>query len=549
MDPLVPFLRPRVSAGIQIAKGNCGGLVPAVRDNGGSMRDLALVDSEASRIDEPGALAAVRARIAGRFGLVPSFFMMARAEPPIVESMFSMVEFTYFDAPLPSLFKERLFVYVSRFCSVPYCMARHCAFLLGSGNVSGDPDAEGVSVAEAVTLLQTPFPDAAARDGLLLDLCAAPGPLERWPAQGSALSETVLFAAAVVFVMPQEHKPLLAELERVLGARDYNYLMLFLGFIRFAHFWTESHPQLRVEDDIDRLLSEQRELAQWVTGYSVQVENEVAEAKAELRELTLLRTQAAKSEKDMVALREEVTARTRDAQVALAESRAKATFVTTLSHELRTPLNAVVGYTELLEAGLGGPLDEKGMTYLARIKATARQQQQIIDEILSFARLEGGGETVRCEVVSMDALFEELHAVITPLAEARGLTFTTNVPSALGRFTADPGKVRQILLNLLGNAVKFTPAGAIELSVVEVRDALVFSVTDTGPGIRPEDRERIFEPFTQLDAGETREYGGTGLGLAITKRLVELLHGDISAHARDGGGSVFVVALPFQCAT
>jgi signal transduction histidine kinase len=513
------------------------------------MRDLALVSSETSRIDEPGALAAVQARIAGRFGLVPSFFMMACAEPPIVESMFSMVEFTYFDAPLPSLFKERLFVYVSRFCSVPYCMARHCAFLLGDGNVSGDPDAEGVSVLEAVALLKTPFPDAAARDDLLVALRAVPGPLERWPAQGSALSETVLFAAAVVFVMPQEHKPLLAELERVLGARDYNYLMLFLGFIRFAHFWTESHPQLRVEDDIDRLLSEQRELAKWVTSYSVQVENEVAEAKTELRELTLLRAQAAKSEQDMVALRKEIAARTRDAQVALAESRANATFVTTLSHELRTPLNAVVGYTELLEAGLGGALDEKGMTYLARIKATARQQQQIIEEILSFARLEGGRDTVRTEVVSMDALLGELQAVIMPLAEARGLTFTTTVPSVVAPFTADPGKVRQILLNLLGNAVKFTPAGAVELSVVKLRDALVFSVTDTGPGIRPEDRERIFEPFTQLDAGETREYGGTGLGLAITKRLVELLHGDIHTHARDGGGSVFVVALPYQCAS
>ena len=508
------------------------------------MRDLALVDSEPPRIDEPGALAAVRARIAGRFGLVPSFFMMARDEPPIVKSMFSMVEFTYLDAPLPSLFKERLFVYVSRFCSVPYCMARHCAFLIGSGNVAGDPGAEGISVPEAVVLLKTPFPDAAERDDLLHALRAVPGTLDHWPAQGSALSETVFSAAAIVFVMPQEHKPLLAELERVLGSRYYNYLMLFLGFIRFAHFWTESHPQLRVEDDIDRLLTEQRELAQWVTGYSVQVENEVAEARAELRELTLLRAQAAKSEQDMVALREEVTARTRDAQLALAESRAKATFVTTLSHELRTPLNAVVGYTELLEVGLGGALDEKGMTYLARIKATARQQQQIIEEILSFARLEGGRDTVRTEVVEIDVLFNELHAVVMPLAEARGLTFTTTIPTTITRFTADPGKVRQILLNLLGNAVKFTHTGGVELSVVELRDALVFSVTDTGPGIRPEDRERIFEPFTQLDAGETREYGGTGLGLAITKRLVELLHGDIHAEARDGGGSSFVVALP-----
>jgi signal transduction histidine kinase len=510
------------------------------------MRDHARVNSEADRMAEPIALAAVRARIAGRFGLVPSFFMIAAAEPPIVESMFMMAEFTYFDAPLPALFKESLFTYVSRFCSVPYCMARHCAFLVGCGNISGDPDADGISVPEAVALLKTPFPDAAGRGALLLALRAEPDALERWPDPRSALSETVLFAAAVVFVMPQEDRPLLAELERVLGARYYHYLMLFLGFIRFAHFWTESHPQLQVEDDLDQLLSEQRALAEWVTNYSAQVGKEVAHAKAELRELELLRARAAKSERDVDDLRKEVTARTRDAQVALAESRAKATYMATLGHELRTPLNAVVGYTELLEAGLGGALDDKGMTYLGRIKATARQQQHIIEEILSFARLEGGRETVQTEVVSMDALFHELRVVIMPLAEARGLTLTTTVANAPARFTADPGKVRQILLNLLGNAVKFTPIGAVELSVEEVRGALVFSVTDTGPGIQPEDRERIFEPFTQLDEGRTREYGGTGLGLAITKRLVELLQGDIRAHARDGGGSTFVVALPYE---
>ena len=490
--------------------------------------------------DQPAALAAIRARIAARFGLVPSFFMMAHAEPPIVESMFSMVEFTYFDAPLPSLWKERLFVYVSRFCAVPYCMARHCGFLVGAGNVAGNPDSEGISLAEAVELLKTPFPNAAARDDLLLILRAIPDALEDWPDPKSGLSETLLFAAAVVFVMPQEHLTLLAELERVLGARYYNYLMLFLGFIRFAHFWTESHPGLRVEDDLNQLLSEQRALAEWVTEYAVQVESEVLHAKAELRELRL----RAQTEKDVVALREELTARTRDAQVAMAESRAKATFMSTLSHELRTPLNAVVGYTELLEAGLGGALDEKGIAYLARIKATARQQQQIIEEVLSFARLEGGRETVRTESVSMDALLDDLRAVITPLVESRGLTFTTRVATAPARFTTDSGKLRQILLNLLGNAVKFTPAGAIELSVAKPDGVLVFSVADTGSGIRPEDRERIFEPFTQLEEGKTAEHGGTGLGLAITKRLVELLRGHIRVEARDGGGSTFVVTLP-----
>ena len=496
-------------------------------------------------VDSP-ALELVRARIADRFGLVPSFFMMARAEPPIVEAMFGLVEFAYFDSPMPPLFKERLFTYVSRFCSVPYCMARHCAFLLGCGNVAGDPEADGISVAEAVELLRTPFPDAERCDALLAQLRAVDGELDRWPDPRSDVGDAVFFAAAVGFVMPQQHAPLLAELARVLGARRYNYLMLFLGFIRFAHFWTESHQQLRLEDDIQQLLAEQRKLAEWVATYPEDVDREIAQAKAELRELQRLRERTEKSESAVVELQLEVVAQTRAAQAAKAESEAKATFMATVSHELRTPLNAVIGYTDLLEAGLGGKLEERAASYVARIKATARHQQQVIEEILSFSRLEAGREAVRAEIVSLEELRDEVSAVICPLAESRGLAFTLDFASAPEQFTTDPRKLRQVLLNLLGNAVKFTPTGGVALTVAGSGDSVAFTVDDTGPGIRLADRERIFDPFTQLDETATREHGGTGLGLTITRRLVALLGGTIRLDARDGGGSSFVVTLPLS---
>src|SRR6476660_9861017 len=115
------------------------------------------MDSIRAASRESAALQAVRERISARFGLVPSFFMQARVEPPIVDAMFGLVEFAYFDAPLPPLFKERLFTYVSRFCTVPYCMVRHCAFLLGCGNVAGHPLVDGISVEDAVAMLRTPF--------------------------------------------------------------------------------------------------------------------------------------------------------------------------------------------------------------------------------------------------------------------------------------------------------------------------------------------------------------------------------------------------------
>jgi signal transduction histidine kinase len=486
----------------------------------------------------------VRARIAGRFGLVPSFFMQARAEPPIVEAMFGLVEFAYFDSPLPALFKERLFTYVSRFCRVPYCLARHCAFLLGCGNVAGHPEVDGISAQEAVALLRTPFPDAGRREELLRQLRAAGSELDQWPDPRSDLGETVFFAAAVAFVMPREHKPLLAQLERVLGAPRFNYLMLFLGFIRFAHFWTESHQELRLEDDIEQLFDGQRALAEWVAAYPDEVDAELAQAKAELRELELLRERTEKSESTVAVLQQEVVVQMRAAQTAQAESQAKATFMATVSHELRTPLNAVIGYTDLLEAGLGGKLEPLAASYVGRIRATARHQQQIIDEILSFSRLEAGREAVHDEIVSLEELRDEVCAVIVPLADARGLAFTENFVDAPGEFTTDPGKLRQILLNLLGNAVKFTRSGGVTLTVRQSEDSLTFTVEDTGPGIRLGDRERIFDAFTQLDERATREQGGTGLGLAITKRLVALLNGTIRVDARDGNGSSFVVTLP-----
>ena len=191
-------------------------------------------------------------------------------------------------------------------------------------------------------------------------------------------------------------------------------------------------------------------------------------------------------------------------------------------------------------------MEHKAAEYVARIKASARHQQQIIEEILSFSRLDAGRETVHAEVVSLADIRDEVCGVIAPLAAERGLAFTVNFADAPAAFTTDPRKLRQVLLNLLGNAVKFTPLGAVTLTVVELGDSLAFSVTDTGPGIRSADRERIFEPFTQLDQTATREHGGTGLGLAITKRLVALLDGDIRVDAKEGTGSTFVVTLPSQ---
>lgn len=490
-------------------------------------------------------LEAVRVRIAERFGLVPSFFMLAREEPPIMDALFRMAEFAYFDSPLPALFKERLFTYVSRFCPVPYCMARHCGFLLGRGRVAGQAGVGGISPEAAVAMLAQPFPDAAAREGLLAYLRDLPEDLPEWPEPESEAEDALFQAAAVAFVMPHRQRPLLRELERVLGARRYNYLMILLAFVRFAHYWTEVHPALRTEDDIEQLLAEQRALAEWIGRYEEVVQAELGQqVQIELQELETLRARTRALEATQVELRREVDARIREAEAAEAASLAKSGFMATVSHELRTPLNAILGYVDLLEAGVAGDLGERAASYLGRIKATARHQQQIVEEILTFSRLEAGRETMVTAPVSLAELRDEIVAIISPLAEGRGLDFDADFREAPRVMHTDPGKLRQIVLNLLGNAAKFTERGYVRLTVERQEDGVTFVVADSGPGIREEDRARIFEPFTQGDESRTRVHGGTGLGLAITKRLVRLLGGTLDLHTVLGRGTTFIVRIP-----
>ncbi len=487
-------------------------------------------------------LAELCRRIAGRFGLVPSFFLLAGETPAIMRAMFDMATFAYFDSPLPPLFKERLFTYVSRFCGVPYCMARHCGFLVGLGHVAGDRDARCVSVAHVLDMLERPFPDAPTRVQLLDALRAAAGPLQKWPASGSDIEEHIFNAAAVAFVAPLEARSFLRELQRLLGHASYEYLMLFLGFVRFAHFWTETHPELRFEADLDQLLAEQRTLAAWIAGYQSIVGAELTtRVSADLQELEKLRQNVALLEADVSTLRTEVSTQ---AHAVTVSEQAKVGFIATVSHELRTPLNAIIGYADLLQVGAAGPLTEQAAGYIDRIRVTARHQRALIEDILSFSSLEANHETVTIAPIELGELCAEVTAIIAPLAEVKRLAFRVNLPQGPPVVYTDSGKLRQILLNLLGNAVKFTDTGAVTLTLAATDSCLTAVVADTGPGIPLEDRDRVFEPFTQGDATHARAHGGTGLGLAIVRRLTQLLNGRVSLDSAEGAGTTLTVVLP-----
>jgi signal transduction histidine kinase len=225
---------------------------------------------------------------------------------------------------------------------------------------------------------------------------------------------------------------------------------------------------------------------------------------------------------------------------------AKSTFLAMMSHELRTPLTAIIGYEELLADGITGPVSEAQRAQLTRIKASATHLLTLIDEVLSLARIEAGREVTQRESIDVGALMHAAAELVVPLAAAKGLTCAVRAPGDRLSLTTDPVKARQILVNLLANAVKFTERGEITFTVRQDGGAVIFEVRDTGIGIAPENVERVFDAFWQVQQKTTRRVGGTGLGLHVSRRLARLLGGDITVESAPGRGSTFVLVLPLD---
>jgi PAS domain S-box-containing protein len=240
----------------------------------------------------------------------------------------------------------------------------------------------------------------------------------------------------------------------------------------------------------------------------------------------------------------DVTDRVRAREDVEKASQAKSDFIATISHEMRTPLTGVLGYAELLRTGVPEPIPEGAVRHVDRILLAARHLQQIIDQILTFSRLEAGGEQVRMAEVRVPVLADEVRGLVQPMADDKGLALAVDYGAAPATITTDQGKLRQILLNLLGNAVKYTDAGHVDFKVEEAGDAVLFVVRDTGVGIPADALDRVFEPFWQAEAPAATKPAGTGLGLSITRELVRILGGDIRVESEEGCGSTFTVRLP-----
>ncbi len=227
-------------------------------------------------------------------------------------------------------------------------------------------------------------------------------------------------------------------------------------------------------------------------------------------------------------------------------SRHKSEFLANMSHELRTPLNAIIGFSDVLAERLFGDLNVKQAEYVTDIAESGRHLLALINDILDLSKIEAGRMELDAGDVEMPAVIAQTLSLVRERAERRGIALSSSVGEGVGIVRADVRKVKQVLLNLLSNALKFTPEGGrIDVRACAHADRIEVSVTDTGVGIAPEDHDAVFEEFRQVGASAAR-VEGTGLGLAISRKFIELHGGRLWLESEPGRGSTFTFSLPLQ---
>jgi PAS domain S-box-containing protein len=302
---------------------------------------------------------------------------------------------------------------------------------------------------------------------------------------------------------------------------------------------------LPVEGVAGTILSEQGELM-WV----VTILHDLTEAIEKGRLYEQLRQASAQLERKVQEATAELAEQNellRRQHIALEQASAlKSQFLANMSHEFRTPLNAILGYTHMLLNGVTGPISDHQRKSLSRIDSNSRHLLALINDILDITRIEAGRMPLNLSSFQIPELVDEVMAELEPIIKRSSLTVRSNMSRSLRPLKSDRQKVKQVVLNLLSNALKFTPSGSVTIAAAYDQDGKIvaISVHDSGVGIPSEDQAKVFEDFRQLDTSPARGYGGTGLGLSICRRLAQMLGGSIELVSQVGRGSTFTLKLP-----
>jgi signal transduction histidine kinase/CheY-like chemotaxis protein len=441
--------------------------------------------------------------VRARFGMLPNFFRPAPDAEGLSAGLWAFTQAAYLDSPLPSVFKERLFVHLSRFCEVRYCVIRHACFLAGLGRPAGDPDAPAQTAEEITALLRRPVPEPVTLEAALSRLEAGPGPAPM-PGPGTQREADLFDVLTVIFLDPEQASRARAAVTAAAGNAAAELLMGLLACIRAAHYWTEIHPDLPLEPDATAFLDQHPELARLLT--------DPADALAVSPRAALHAVSANRE----------------------AQQRAQRDFVANAAHELRTPLAAVVAAIDTLDRGAIHDVVGRER-FFGHIRAEAARLSRLCDSLLMLAEAQSGSP-LPASAVPLRAMLDDIAA---RLRAAPGVAVSVEAPGDL-TVTTNVGLLDRILTNLAGNAAKYTSSGQIALRAAVAGNGVTVEIRDTGRGLGLPSAEAV-ERFSR---GGARTADGFGLGLSIAHQAAVALNATLRLQDNADGGTLATLSLP-----
>jgi two-component sensor histidine kinase len=410
--------------------------------------------------------------VAARFGLVPNFFRSAPDAPFVVHELWRFAKASYLDTPIPSLFKERLFVYLSRFCEVRYCVTRHCGFLLGLGRSAGDPNAQAMTITQVIRLLRRPVPDQVCIDAALDRLEAVQEPID-WPSAETSNDDDVFTLATTLFLQPARAGRAKRALRIALGGEKFELLMGLLTFIRSAHYWTLMHPELVLEDDLTELLRQHEELARLLFE-----DREAGHCEMGTRlfeELESLRNLNERQE--LVKARDALELKDRQKDLLLKE----------VDHRIKNSLQ-IVSSLLYLQAKTAGAAESQFHNAAARINAIAAVHQQLHkSDYIGTVQLD---EYLADLCHDITTASDSPDRICSLIVDAVPLTISNDIAVPLALI------VNELLTNAIQHSQPVDGARAIHVVVSSRPEDFSVSVSDSGSG--PDPAQTTFGLGTRL---------------------------------------------------